>query len=307
MRRRAVLDQYTRDELSRIVNDIAHGCTNTETPGYFDCLEALDALEFHVLDLVDHSRASGDMGIVRDQAVRLHTRLTSIAQATIDGLIRDIRTRRLSSPALKQLFAQYAHCVPDRLTGDQPDYDLFDDFLSHLFQVDYEPSETRSRTEEMVYLQPAPGRIILEMINALPFTEADCFYDLGSGLGRVPMLVSLLTDIRAVGIEYEPTYVHYARCSALKLGMANVEFRNMDAQDADLSGGTIFFMYSPFTGSILRTVLRKLRDLSEERPITLCTYGPCTPDIEQATWLDPVRCPQGEIYRLAIFRSRGPG
>jgi len=292
-------------ELSRIVNNIAHRCTNAKTPGYFDCLEALDELEFHVLDLMDQSHASSEMGTVRDQAMRLHTRLTSIAQATIDNLIQDIRTQQLASPALKQLFNQYANSVSDELIGDELDYDLFDDFLSHLFQIDYKPSETRSRTEEMVYLQPTPGRIILDMINELPFTEADCFYDLGSGLGRVPILVSLLTDSYAVGIEYEPTYIHYSRCSARKLGIVDVEFRNMDAQDADLSDGTIFFMYTPFTGSILRKVLNSLRDLSKERRITLCTYGPGTPIIEQETWLYPIRCSKGEIYRLAIFSSVG--
>lgn len=87
--------------------------------------------------------------------------------------------------------------------------------------IHYEPSETCRRTEEMIYQQPTPGRIILELINELPFTGADCFYDLGSGLGRVQILVSLLTHVFTIGIEYEPTYVHYARYSAQKLGIVN--------------------------------------------------------------------------------------
>ena len=292
-------------ELSRIVNNIANRYMDAQTPGYFDCLEALDALEFNVLDFMDQGNASGEMEIVRDQAMALHTQLASIAQTTIDKLIQDICSHQLAAPALKQLFNQYAHSVSDNLSGDQPDFDLFDDFLSHLLHIDYEPAETRSRTEEMYYLQPTPGRIILDMINELPFTDADCFYDLGSGLGCVPILVSLLTDTHAVGIEYEPTYVHYARCSAQKLGMVNVEFRNMDVLDADFSDGTIFFMYTPFTGSILRNVLNRLHDLSKQRRITLCTYGPCTPLIAQETWLYPIRGSKGEIYRLAIFSSAG--
>ncbi|MBC7813736.1 MAG: hypothetical protein H7175_21445 [Burkholderiales bacterium] len=292
-------------ELTRIVNDIAYRCVAAQTPGYFECLEALDALEFHVLDHADQSYGSSEIGSIRDEALRLHTRLTAIAQATIDNLIHDIRTQRLASPALKQLFNQYASSVSDTLIADQPDYDLFDDFLSHLFQIDYEPSETRSRSKEMFYLQPTPGRIILDMLNELPFTQADRFYDLGSGLGRVPIIVSLLTDACAVGIEYEPTYIHYSRCSAQKLGIVDVEFRNMDAQEADLSDGTIFFMYTPFTGSILRKVLNSLRDLSQQRHITLCTYGPTTPLIEQESWLYPIRYAKGEIYRLAIFSSVG--
>ena len=132
----------------------------------------------------------------------------------------------------------------------------------------------------------------------------DRFYDLGSGLGRVPMLVSLLTGTRAVGVEYEPTYVHYARRAARKLGLANIAFRNLDAQEADLGDGTIFFMYTPFFGHMLRTVLDRLAALGRERRITVCTYGPCTPLVAQETWLQPRRYTEGEIYRLAIFSSR---
>lgn len=288
-------------ELSHIVNKIARRCTKTKTPEYFDCLEALDALEFYILDFMDQGFASDEMGNIRDRAVQLHTRLTAIAQATIDNLVQDIRTQQLPAPALRQRFNQYPDSVSDHLNRYKPDYDFFDDFLNHLFQIDYEPSETRSRTDEMLYLQPTPGRIILDMINELPFTEADCFYDLGSGLGRVPILVSLLTDTHAVGIEIEPTYIHYSRCAAQKLGLGDVEFRNVDARNADLSDGTIFFMCTPFTGSILRQVLNSLRDISQERRITLCTYGPCTPVIEQETWLYPLRRSKGEIYRLAVF------
>jgi SAM-dependent methyltransferase len=290
-------------ELSRIVKRIEDKWVNAEIQGYFECLEALDELEFYVLDLIALGYLGSEMEAVKERAVQLHSLLTSIAQAAIDTLIEDIRTRKLASPDLRRLFNQYATSVSNKQRGDVPDYDLFDDFLSHLFQIDYEPSETLNRTEEMVYMQPTPGRIILDMINEMPLTSADRFYDLGSGLGRVPILVSLLTDAHAVGIEYEPTYIHYSRRSAQKLGLMDVEFRNMDARDVDFSDGTVLFMYSPFTGSILRNVLDRLRDLSRERRITLCTYGPCTLVIEQETWLHPIRWTQGEIYRLAIFTS----
>jgi hypothetical protein len=290
-------------ELSRIVNTISQRCLEVKTPDYFDCLDALDSLEFEVLDLIGQGDVSGELGIVREQALQLHARLTAIAQATIDQLIQDIRTRQLDSVALKQLFNQFAQAVSNQLTADEPDYDLYDDFLSHLFRVDYEPSETLHRTKEMFYLQPTPGRIVLDMINTVSFTAADHFYDLGSGLGHVPLLVSLLTEAHAVGIEFEPTYNHYARCSAQKLEVTDVEFRTLDVREADFSDGTIFFMYTPFVGGILRGVLDRLCELSKTRQITLCTYGPCTPIIEQETWLFSLRPSKGEIYRLAIFSS----
>lgn len=50
-------------ELSRIVNHIARSYMETQTPGYFDCLEALDALEFNVLDFMDEGSTSREMEI----------------------------------------------------------------------------------------------------------------------------------------------------------------------------------------------------------------------------------------------------
>lgn len=290
-------------ELSRIVNTIALRCIDANPPGYFDCLELLDMLEFHVLDFMDQGDLSDAMQTIRDQAQVLHSQLSSIAQASIDELVQRINSHQLANPALRQLFYDYADSIPDKLSEDEPDYDFFDDFLIQLMHVDYEPSETRARGDEMFYLQPTPGRVILNMIKSLGFTKTDRFYDLGSGLGRVPILVSLLTDAYAVGVEYEPSYIEYSKGSAEKLGIKTIEFRNQDARDADISDGTLFFMYTPFTGSILRTVLDKLRDLSQQRPIKVCTYGPCTPQIERETWLYPIRHSRGDIYRLAIFSS----
>ena len=291
----------TPAELSQFMDDLAARLASTQPPGYFDCLEALDALEFHILDRADQRGTCDELS---DRARRLHRRLAASAQATIDDLVQKIRTHQFCAPELKQRFGQYARASADQPGGAGPYYDRFDDFLSQLFQIDDVPEETRPLADEMVALQPTPGRIILEMIEALPFTAADWFYDLGSGLGQVPMLVALLTGTRAVGVEYEPSYVHYARRAARKLGLANVAFRNLDAQEADLGDGTIFFMYTPFVGKMLRTVLDRLAALARERGITVCTYGPCTSLVAQEPWLQPLRYARGETDRLAIFNSR---
>lgn len=290
-------------ELSSIVNDIAQKCANATSLGYFDCLAAMDTLEFYILDGVDPETANSTITPLTAQATTLHRQLSLTVQTIINNLIQDIYTQRHSPPVLKQLLNDYANSVPDKRSGGAPDYDFFDDLLNDLFYVNYQPSETLRRMGEMFYLQPTPGRVILEMLNTLPFTNADRFYDLGSGLGYIPIVVALLTEAYAVGIEYEPTYTHYAQQIAQKLAITTVEFRNQDAQDADFSDGTIFFMYTPFVGSILRKVLNRLHELSKQHPIVICTYGPCTPIVAQEAWLYPLRAVTGEIYRLAIFRS----
>lgn len=291
-------------ELSRVVDDIARQYTLGVAPGYFDCLEALDMLEFHILDRLEGHAVNGALAAIQAQAMRLHAQLTAVAQAAIDHLVQDIRSGQLAGPALKARFAHDAAVGANNLAVDAAGYDRFDEFLSQLLQVDYTPSETLPRSAEMVYLQPTPGRVIMQMIAALPFSAADRFYDLGSGLGQVPILVALLTGTPAVGVEYEPTYSHYARQAAQKLRVAGVTFRTEDAQQADFRDGTIFFMYTPFGGAMLRRVLDRLRDHASERQITLCGYGPCTAVVTQEPWLRAMREDQGEPYRLAIFHSR---
>lgn len=283
-----------------MVEDAAQLVMNGKPPGYFDCLEAMDALEFHVLDRMEPGSNTA-MAAIGERAGELHRRLTDIAQAAIDTLIGEIRSQRMARADLLARFQGYARAGAGPMMGDRPDYDLFDDFLSDLLAVDIEPCETHPLTDEMVALQPTPGRIIMEMIRVLPLTEADRFYDLGSGLGRVPILVSLLTGVRAVGIEVEPTYVDYARGSAEKLGLAGIEFRSMDVRDADFRDGTVFFLYTPFTGSILRGVLDRLREVSRDRRITVCSYGPCTTIMQRESWLDSVKDSYSVLYRLEVF------
>jgi hypothetical protein len=296
-------ERVDRSGLSRIVERVARQVMEGQAAGTLECLEALDDLEFHILDRIEPGDPDPAMAEIRVQAGELHSLLMAQAQAAIDHLLDDIRTHTSNPSALKALFNQYSDSVPDKSAPDVPGFDLFDDFLVHLFQVDYVPAETRPLMGEMIYLQPTPGRVVLDMINALPLTEADCFYDLGSGLGHVVLMTALLTGARSVGIEYEPSYVEYARRSARKLGITNVEFRSQDAREAALSDGTVFFMYTPFRGRILRTVLDRLRDISQHQAITLCAYGPITPMVEQESWLTSVRHSEGQLYRLAILHS----
>jgi 16S rRNA A1518/A1519 N6-dimethyltransferase RsmA/KsgA/DIM1 with predicted DNA glycosylase/AP lyase activity len=126
--------------------------------------------------------------------------------------------------------------------------------------------------------------------------------DIGSGLGHVPLLASILTSARSIGIELEATYVERARQSAESLNLNRVTFIQQDARAADLSTGTVFYLYTPFTGSILSSVLSRLRREAAARPIRICTYGPCTSVIAEEAWLEAAAAPMPQ--RVALFRSR---
>ena len=181
-------------------------------------------------------------------------------------------------------------------------YDYLDELISGVLQFE-EPNEaTIQRESEKVFYQPTPARHILDLIGQTALTEADVLIDLGSGLGHVPLMVSICTPARSTGIEVEATYVERARQCAQKLNLNRVTFIHQDVREADLSTGTVFYLYTPFTGSIQSHVLALLRHEAETRRIRICTYGPCTLLVAEESWLE--RTGEAETNRIALFRSR---
>jgi Methyltransferase domain len=170
-------------------------------------------------------------------------------------------------------------------------YDYLDDLVSGILQF-AEPSvdsNLRLPDPEMVFYQPTPARHILSLVSTL--TPSDVLIDLGSGLGHVTLLAAILTRAHSIGIEIEPAYVATAQAAAASLHLTRATFLLEDVRTADLSRGTVFHLYSPFTGSIFTTVLERLRRQSTLRPIRICTLGPCTPQVALEPWLNSTSPP----------------
>lgn len=161
------------------------------------------------------------------------------------------------------------------------------------------PEETLDREPEMIFYQKTPARIILELINKADFKPHDVFFDLGSGLGQVSILVNLLTSVLSMGVEFEPSFCKYAMACATELNLTNVKFINIDARYADYGAGTVFFLYTPFEGKMLQDVLQKLNSEGKKRKIRVFTYGPCMPHVAKKAWL----INQGSCSGLGEFVS----
>lgn len=232
-------------------------------------------------------------------------------EAVNAGLYHAIRGQIRNGDARSALLPWIERCteLPDREPAGLR-YDGLDELIAGVLQLhepdkesDEEPdSAAVHRTPEMVFYQPTPVRHILEMLRLCTLSAADVLIDLGSGLGHVPILASLLTGARCIGIEIEPAYVAAAQDCAHRLKLRRVAFEQQDALEADLSTGTVFFLYTPFTGSILDTVLRRLRHESARRPIRICTFGPCTLALAQQPWLTPHATPAND--RMILFQAR---
>lgn len=180
-----------------------------------------------------------------------------------------------------------------------------DALAAGIFRSDCLPGPWDGGDSEMIHYESTPVSAVLELVDRARLTGGDRFVDVGSGLGQVVLLVHLLTGVEATGLEVVPAYVARARGEAERLGVDGVTFREGDARFADLCGGTVYFMFSPFRGQMLQTVLNRLRGEACVRRLTICSFGPCTERIADESWLTLQEEGMNHEFRLAVFESGG--
>jgi SAM-dependent methyltransferase len=195
--------------------------------------------------------------------------------------------------------AGFKRGLESRADGLGPAYDALDTLFAGLLKPSVEDISV-ALAPEMVAYQPTPVRQVLALIDAAKIGPGDLFYDLGSGLGQVAILVALLTGARSKGIEIEPAYELSAQRSARSLGLTGIEFTRGDARQASLEGGSVYFLYSPFRGALLRQVSERLKRQAAQRPIRLCSLGPCTAELRAAGWRGSREAGADEIE---VFRT----
>jgi hypothetical protein len=263
-------------------------------------LLALDELEAAVFDL---ESADGvrrvDPELVK-RAFLLRERLEA-ANAGLYGSLRLAIAGGEPRVLLPWLVETAGECAPEGILPGLG-VDWRDDLVSGVLELREPGWREGGLSAEMVAYQPTPARHVVEMIGATGLAEGDVHVDLGSGLGHVPILAAMLSGAETVGIEVQAAYVESARECARRLRLGRVQFLAQDVREADLSCGTVFYLYTPFKGSILTEVLGALRRESERRVIRICSFGPCTRVIAKEGWLEPRTAPDTE--RVTVFDPR---
>ncbi len=271
-------------------------------------IEVIDFLEFQVIDQIDdllRKTAQPDQLILlKYHAEKVKSELEEININLFQRLQANIRIERYNGKEFKDLINGYVDFNLDNNEHQEEiGYDNLDIFMNGLFPFQIMPEPTKDLEPQMVYYQKTPARIVFELVAKSHFVKEDVFFDLGSGLGQVAILVNLLAGITAKGVEFEPAFCQYARDCAANLNLSNVTFINADARKADYSQGTIFFMYTPFKGEILQEILEILRKESALKKIKIITYGPCTAQVALQSWLDFAAPKDDNIYKLGVFTS----
>lgn len=227
------------------------------------------------------SRAPHPCGLLRSAAVDDSLRLRARAARA------EIASGVLRGPALLDAL----HAVP---FGDR------DAWVDELLEIDPPPPDAPDLPRGAVPYLPCGVDEIVALVQDAPVGPGDELVDLGSGLGRVAILVHLLSGARTRGVEIQAPLVDRARARCAALGLTAVSFVHANAADCELDG-SIFFLYAPFNGDLLARVVRRLETVAQRRSIVVAAVGLELPDVP---WL-AARITSSAA--LALYEPRGLG
>lgn len=289
-------------DLNRLIAQLETDSSLLEPDQLRKRIEILDELDAYFGD--SDSAAVAETELV-ERARAIQTRLEAAVSAIYHAIRSEVQRRSgvLQQGARPETLLRWIEICSDR--NEMPPrglgYDCLDELISGVLQL-REPGGALVRLgPEEVFYQPTPVRHILRLIEVSGLSDSDVLVDLGSGLGHVPLLASILTGARSIGIESEAGYVASARECVDSLGLSRITFVQQDARDADLGAGTVFYLYTPFTGTLLQTVLGRLREESAKRAIRVCTFGPCTLVAAREKWMTASETPA--VDRVVCFRA----
>lgn len=213
----------------------------------------------------------------------------SRTQAQADRAELDVLHASVRAASLRQHAALRAQIARGELRGQPLRQRLEavpplerDHFVEEVLGIAYPPlDEPALGTDQMTYA-PSGYDEIVHAFDTSELGPADRFLDLGAGLGKVVMLAALLTGAKSSGVERDGVLCELAEAARRDLGLGGVQLRRGDAREVDSAAADVVFMYLPFSGEVLATVMGRFladarRSAARTRRRFLCT-GPLDPE-----------------------------
>ena len=290
------------EALRRLVAQLENDISLAEPNRLRERLDALDRLDAYFPCVLQEAESFVEFGQeLSRRAQSIRARFEFLNADLYEAIRRQIQRGVQPHGLLRWLSPSFSiNDIETPATG--MGFDYIDELIGGVLRFEEPEDGYIIRDPEKSFYQPTPGRHIFNLIGLTAFTSNDVFVDIGSGLGHVPMMVSICTESRSIGIELEAAYVERAQQCAQGLNLTQVTFIQQDAREADLSSGTVFYLYTPFIGSILSAVLKRLRREADMRQIRVCCYGPCTSVVAEELWLAATTPP--DANSIAVFCSR---
>lgn len=191
-------------------------------------------------------------------------------------------------------------------------FDSLDKVLNLNYQAEVGMA-TDSKGSERLYegsgqgVQSGYSTVLLALEHLKP-KSGSRFIDLGSGYGRVGMIVGLIRpDIKFDGYEYVEHRVASSRASAENLDIQqHVQFYTQDLslKEFKIPSADIYYLYDPFCEETYAHVLDQLVELSRVQPISIVTKGNAKAWLLKRAasegWSSPVEFDNGN---LCVFQT----
>lgn len=150
-----------------------------------------------------------------------------------------------------------------------------------MFLGELDPEAIGPSLEFATHYEPTPVAQAEALLDASPLApESSTFVDLGAGMGRVVLLAARRPYRGAIGVEISPALVEIARDNlrtardALRVA-TDVKIVHADAAQYALPrGDLVVFMYNPFRGPVMESVLERLRAAAQTARVVLLYHTP---------------------------------
>jgi SAM-dependent methyltransferase len=133
-----------------------------------------------------------------------------------------------------------------------------DHYVEEVLGIAYPPLDEPALERELVSYSPSGYDEIVHALDMVRLEPGDRFFDIGSGTGKAVMLAALLCDAQGSGIDCNGALIDLARSASAALGIESASFVHGDARETPFDDADVFFMYLPFTGRALATVMARL-------------------------------------------------
>ena len=172
-----------------------------------------------------------------------------------------IRSQSAGLKRLCQRFYSLPHSLPDRYH----DFRLGIKTCGQFFHANPENKQ----------YDPLLYHHLFTVVRQLQVGPDDVFLDYGCGKGRVLVAAALRPFHEVIGVDLSPELCEIARANVRRargLCCRNIRIVCADAISFDVPDSvTVLYFYNPFTGSILRGALAKVRQSLDRRPRAIHT------------------------------------
>jgi len=128
--------------------------------------------------------------------------------------------------------------------------------------------------EEDIYTYgETPLTTMDKIASEINIQKKDTVYEIGSGRGRCCFWLNAFLGCRVVGIEYIPEFVERAEQIRREWRISEIEFRNEDILNSDLSDATVIYLYGTcYSDEFIKQLISQFKKLPSGTKIVTVSY-----------------------------------